>query len=207
VSDGGDRKSAFAKAIPILIKLEATADFPQNKAYAQSNLMKAYYETEQLDKAVSYANKVLGDSATDANVRADAQLIIARSSFKRNEMAAAKRGYADVLNNSNGAIAAEATFYKAYFENQEGKHEQAIATVQSLSKNYGSYKLWSARGLVVMAKSYDATQQTLNAVTLLQGVIDNFSQYPEVVAQAKTELARIKNVQAKTNSSIAPSNN
>jgi TolA-binding protein len=111
------------------------------------------------------------------------------------------------LNNSNGAIAAEATFYKAYFENQEGKHEQAIATVQSLSKNYGSYKLWSARGLVVMAKSYDATQQTLNAVTLLQGVIDNFSQYPEVVAQAKTELARIKNVQAKTNSSIAPSNN
>jgi tetratricopeptide (TPR) repeat protein len=207
VSDGGDRKSAFAKAIPILIKLEATADFPQNKAYAQSNLMKAYYETEQYDKAVSYANKVLGDSSTDANVRSDAQLIIARSSFKRNEMAAAKRGYTEVLKNSNGAIAAEANFYKAYFENEEGKHELAIATVQSLSKNYGSYKLWSARGLVVMAKSYDATQQTLNAVTLLQGVIDNFSQYPEVVAQAKTELARIKNVQAKTNSSIAPSNN
>ena len=207
VSDGGDRKSAFAKAIPILIKLEATADFPQNKAYAQSNLMKAYYETEQFDKAVSYANKVLGDSSTDDAVRSDAQVIIARSSFKRNDIAAAKRAYADVLKSSSGAIAAEATFYKAYFENQEGKHDQAIATVQNLSKNYGSYKLWSARGLVVMAKSYDATKQTLNAVTLLQGVIDNFSQYPEVVAQAKTELARIKNVQAKTNSSIVPSNN
>jgi hypothetical protein len=33
-----------------------------------------------------------GDSSTDANVRSDAQLIIARSSFKRNDMAAAKRG-------------------------------------------------------------------------------------------------------------------
>lgn len=207
VSDGADRKSAFAKAIPILIKLEALADFPQNKAYAQSNLMKAYYETEQYDKAVSYANKVLADSSTDSNVRSDAQLIIARSSIQRNDMAAAKRAYAEVLNNSSGAPAAEATFYKAYFENQEGKHEQAITTVQNLSKNYGSYKLWSARGLVVMAKSYDATGQTLNAVTLLQGVIDNFSQYPEVVAQAKTELARIKNEQAKTNSSIAPSKN
>lgn len=111
------------------------------------------------------------------------------------------------MKNASGAIAAEATYYKAYFENQEGKHEQAINTVQGLSKNYGSYKLWSAKGLVVMAKSYDATNQTLNAVTLLQGVIDNFSQYPDVVATAQTELNRIKAVQAKTNSSIAPSNN
>ncbi|PRP67234.1 tetratricopeptide repeat protein [Nonlabens agnitus] len=207
VSDGVDRKSAFAKAIPVLIKLEATADFPQNKAYAQSNLMKAYYETEQYDKAESYANKVLRDSGTDSTVRSDAEVIIARSAFKNGNTSAAKSGYAQVLKSANGAIAAEATYYKAYFENQDGKHEQAINTVQGLSKNYGSYKLWSAKGLVVMAKSYDATNQTLNAVTLLQGVIDNFSQYREVVANAKTELNRIKAVQAKTNSSIAPSNN
>lgn len=207
VSDGGDRKSAFAKAIPILIKLEAVADFPQNKAYAQSNLMKAYYESEQFDKAESYAKKVLADSSTDAVVRSDAEVIIARSAFKNGNMNAAKSAYAQVMKNATGAIAAEAKFYQAYFENQEGKHEQAIKTVQELSKNYGSYKLWSARGLIVMAKSYDATNQTLNAVTLLQGVIDNFSQYPEVVTAARTELNRIKNVQAKTNSSIAPSNN
>lgn len=207
VGNGEDRKSAFAKAIPVLIKLESTADFPQNKAYAQSNLMKAYYETEQYDKAESYANKVLADNATDTTVRSDAQVIIARSAFKNGSMNAAKAGYEQVLKSATGVIAAEATFYKAFFENKDGNHEQAIKTVQSLSKNYGSYKLWSARGLVVMAKSYDATNQTLNAVTLLQGVIDNFSQYPEVVANARTELNRIKNVQAKTNSSIAPSNN
>ena len=67
--------------------------------------------------------------------------------------------------------------------------------------------MWSARGLIIMAKSYDATNQTLNAVTLLQGVIDNFTQYPEVVDQARKELNRIKAVQSKTNSSIAPINN
>jgi hypothetical protein len=31
---GGDGKSAFMKAIPILIKLEATQIFHKNKAYA-----------------------------------------------------------------------------------------------------------------------------------------------------------------------------
>jgi hypothetical protein len=30
------------KAIPVLIRLENEADFPQNKVFAQSNLMKCY---------------------------------------------------------------------------------------------------------------------------------------------------------------------
>jgi tetratricopeptide (TPR) repeat protein len=207
VSSGADRKTAFAKAIPILTKLEQLADFPQNIAYARSNLMKAYYETEQYVTAIRYANRVLENNDTDANVRADAYVIIARSEFKEGNDAGAQRAYENVRKTASGALAAEATFYKAYYHNLYAEHEQAIATVQNLSKNYGSYKLWSARGLVIMAKSYDATGQTLNAVTLLQGVIDNFSQYPDVVANARQELNQIKKEQAKTNSSIAPSNN
>jgi hypothetical protein len=38
------------KAIPVLIRLENEADFPQNKVFAQSNLMKCYYEKEGLYK-------------------------------------------------------------------------------------------------------------------------------------------------------------
>jgi hypothetical protein len=33
-----------AKAIPVLLRLENEADFPQNKVFAQSNLMKCYYD-------------------------------------------------------------------------------------------------------------------------------------------------------------------
>lgn len=207
VRNGVDRKSAFAKAIPVLIQLESIADFPQNKAYAQSNLMKAYYETEQLEQAIRYATKVLNDTNTDAAVLADARIIMARAAFKNGDLKEAKKSYEQVRQTARGAIAAEAVYYKAYFQNKEGDHQQAIETVQELSKNYGSYKLWSARGLLIMAQSYNATGQTLNAVTLLQGVIDNFSQYQEVVATAQMELNRIKSEQAKTNSSIAPSNN
>ncbi|AZQ43687.1 tetratricopeptide repeat protein [Nonlabens ponticola] len=207
VSSGADRGSAYAKAIPILIKLESIADFPQNVDYARSNLMKAYYETGQFNKAINYANKVLSNAGTDDAVKADAYVIIARSAFKENDMDRARSAYQDVLRTASGALAAEATFYKGFFENRAGDHEKAINTIQGLSKNYGSYKLWSARGLVVMAQSYDATGQTLNAVTLLQGVIDNFPQYPDVVSNARQELNRIKAVQSKTNSSIAPSNN
>ncbi|WP_198519328.1 tetratricopeptide repeat protein [Nonlabens sp. MB-3u-79] len=194
----------YVKAIPVLKQLEQLADFPQNVIYAQSNLMKAYYETEKYGDAVTYANKVLSDSSIENNVRSDAEIIIARSSWKQGNEAAAKAGYEKVRQTATGSLAAEATYYKAYFENKEGKHEAVITTVNGLSKNYGGYKLWSAKGLVLMAQSYYALNQTLNATTILDAVIANFKQYPDVVVTAQNELAKIKTEAAKTNSSVVP---
>ena len=194
----------YVKAIPVLKQLEQLADFPQNVIYAQSNLMKAYYEIETYGDAVTYANKVLSDSSIENNVRSDAEIIIARSSWKQGNEAAAKAGYEKVRQTATGSLAAEATYYKAYFENKEGKHEAVITTVNGLSKNYGGYKLWSAKGLVLMAQSYYALNQTLNATTILDAVIANFKQYPDVVVTAQNELAKIKTEAAKTNSSVVP---
>ncbi|PZX43264.1 tetratricopeptide repeat protein [Nonlabens dokdonensis] len=196
----------YDKAIPVLKQLEQLADFPQNVIYAQSNLMKAYYETEKYAEAVKYANKVLADTSIENNVKSDAEIIIARSSWKQGNEAAAKTGYEKVRETATGSLAAEATYYKAYFENKQGDHDAVITTVNGLSKNYGGYKLWSAKGLVVMAKSYYALDQTLNATTILDAVIANFTQYPEVVTNAKNELAKIKTEVAKTNSSVVPAN-
>jgi hypothetical protein len=38
------KKNDNTKAIPVLLRLENEADFPQNKVFAQSNLMKCYYD-------------------------------------------------------------------------------------------------------------------------------------------------------------------
>jgi tetratricopeptide (TPR) repeat protein len=194
----------YVKAVPVLKQLEQLAEFPQNIIYAQSNLMKAYYETEDYEEAVTYANKVLSDASIENNLKSDAEIIIARSSWKQGNEAATKVGYEKVRQTATGSLAAEATYYKAYFESKEGKHDAVITTVNGLSKNYGGYKLWSAKGLVVMAKSYDSLDQTLNATTILDAVIANFKQYPDVVATAQSELAIIKTEAAKTNSSVVP---
>ncbi len=196
--------SAFAKAIPVLTKLESLADYPQNIIYAQSNLMKAYYETDDYAKAMAYADKVLADPTANANARSDASIIKARSSWKQGDEAGAKIAYQKVRENATGSLAAEAFYYKAYFENKENAHDAAIATVQKNSKDYAGFKLWSAKGLVVMGKSYYAKKETLNATTILQYVVDNFEQYPDVQADAQMALDNIKNIEAKTNSSIVP---
>jgi len=200
-------KSNWKDAIAILKRLEVEADYPQNVIYAQSNLMNAYYQTEDYSKAESYAEKVLENVKLDNKVKSDAKLIIARSAIKTSNEAKAKTAYAEVEKLATGSVAAEALFYNAYFKNKEGNYEASNTTIQKLAKDYGSYKLFSAKGLVVMAKNFYALGDAFQATYILESVISNFPDFTDVVSEATEELNKIKAEEAKTNSSVETDDN
>jgi TolA-binding protein len=194
------------KAIPLLKRLENEADYPQNITYAQSNLMNAYYQKENYTEAVNYAEKSLQNSKIDNKVKSDAQIIIARSAIKTGNESKAKTAYAEVEKIATGALAAEALYYNAYFKNKDNTYESSNTTVQKLARDYSSYKYYSAKGLVLMAKNYDALGDAFQATYILESVISNFPQFDDVVSEAQQELTRIKTKEAKTNSSVQPQN-
>ncbi|WP_405576603.1 tetratricopeptide repeat protein [Winogradskyella sp. Asnod2-B02-A] len=200
-------KANWEKAVPVLKRLELEADYPQNVIYAQSNLMNAYYQTEDYPKAESYAEKVLSNSKLDNKVKSDAKLTIARSAIKIGDEAKAKIAYAEVEKLATGSVAAEALFYNGYFKNKAGDYEASNITIQKLAKDFGSYKLYSAKGLVVMAKNFYALGDAFQATYILESVISNFPDFTEVVTEAKAELNKIKAEEAKTNSSIETDDN
>ncbi|KQB43160.1 TPR-domain containing protein [Flavobacterium daejeonense] len=190
------------KAIPVLLRLENEADLFQNKVFAQSNLMKCYYEKKEYSNAVVYADRVLSNPKTDDNVKSDAQIIIARSAMQTGDEAKAKAAYAKVMAIAKGELAAEALYYDAYFKNKEGKFEASNTSVQKLAKSYATYRYYGAKGLVLMAKNFYGLKDSFQATYILDSVIQNFSDYPDVVAEAQTELSAIKAEEAKTNSSV-----
>jgi TolA-binding protein len=190
------------KAIPVLIRLENEADFPQNKVFAQSNLMKCYYEKMDYSNSVVYADKMLNNPKIDDNVKSDAQIIIARSALQTGDETKARAGYARLLTLAKGELAAEALYYDAYFKYRDGKFEPSNVAVQKLAKNYSAYRYFGAKGLVVMAKNYYGLKDSFQATYILENVIKNFTDYPDVISEAQSELDRIKEEEAKTNSSI-----
>ena len=196
------KKEDYAKAIPVLKRLETEADFPQNVTFAQSNLMKSYYDQQDYANAVVYADKVLANSKTEDRVKSDAQIIVARSAIKTNDEVKAKAAYAKLLTIAKGELAAEALYYDAYFKNKENKFEASNTTVQKLSKDYSGYKYFGAKGLIVMAKNFYGLKDSFQATYILESVIKNFTAYPDVVQEAQTELDRIKAEEGKRNSSI-----
>jgi len=199
-------KKDYKSALSYLQRLEAEADFPQNIIFAQTNSMKASYELKQYSEAVNYADKVLQNSKIDNSIKSDAQIIIARSAIKTNNEAKAKTAYAEVQKIAIGQLAAEALYYDAYFKNKEKSYEASNASVQKLAKDYSSYKLFGAKGLVLMAKNFYALKDAYQATYILESVTKNFTDYPDVVEEAKAELAVIKTAEAKTNSSVETGN-
>ncbi|RVT77591.1 tetratricopeptide repeat protein [Flavobacterium sufflavum] len=193
---------AKEKAIPVLARLENEADLSQNKVFSQANLMKSYYEKKDYANAVVYAEKVLNNPKIDDNIKSDAQIIIARSAMQTGDGAKAKAAYAKVLVIAKGELAAESLYYDAYFKNKENKFEASNTVVQKLAKSYATYRYYGAKGLVLMAKNFYGLKDSFQATYILESVIQNFADFPDVVSEAQTELNAIKGEEAKTNSSI-----
>ncbi|WP_338407180.1 tetratricopeptide repeat protein [uncultured Flavobacterium sp.] len=190
------------KAFPALLRLETEADFPQNKTFAQSNLMRCYYDKKDYDNSVVYADKVLENQKIDDNVKSDAQIIVARAALQTGDETKARSAYAKLQIIAKGELAAEALYYDAYFKNKDGKFEASNAAVQKLAKNYSGYKYFGAKGLILMAKNFYGLKDSFQATYILDNVIKNFTDFPDVVSEAQTELDSIKNEESKTNSSI-----
>jgi len=199
-------KKDYQNALQYLKRLENEAVFPQNIIFAHTNSMKANYELNNYPEAVAYAEKVLENSKIDNAIKSDAQIIIARSAIKTGDEGKAQTAYAEVAKIATGQLAAEALYYDAYFKNKEGQYESSNMAVQRLAKDYSGYKYFGAKGLVLMAKNFYALDDAYQATYILESVISNFTDYPELVQEAKTELAIIKNAESKTNSSVETNN-
>lgn len=196
------KKDDYTKAVPVLQRLETEADFPQNVTFAQANLMRAYYDQKDYSNAVVYADKVLANPKTDNKVKSDAQIIVARAAIKVNDESKARTAYAKLLTIAKGELAAEALYYDAYFKNKDGKYEDSNKTVQKLAKDYSGYKYFGAKGLIVMAKNYFQMKDNFSATSILDSVIKNFKDFPDVIEEAQAELRIVKGEAAKTNSSL-----
>lgn len=191
-----------AASIASLKALEQNADYPQNITFAQANLMRLYYETEDYSQAVVYADKMLAQSKIDPKVKSDAQIIVARSAWHSGDKAKAKKAYADLAKTAQGEVAAEALYYDAYFKNADKQYEASNAVVQKLAKDYGSYKYWGAQGLVLMARNYLGLKDYFQANYILESVLKNFKQYEDVIAEANLALEAVQVEAAQTNSSL-----
>ncbi|MEO6174076.1 MAG: tetratricopeptide repeat protein [Flavobacterium circumlabens] len=190
------------KSIPVLVRLDDEADLAQNQNFAQANLMKCYYDKKDYTNSVVYADKVLQNPKADANVKADAQIIVARAAMQTGDEDKAKAAYAKLSTTSKGELAAEALYYDAYFKTKEGKFDASNAAVQKLAKSYSAYKYYGAKSLVLMARNFYGLKDSYQATYILDNLINNFTDYPDVVEEAKKELNAIKLEESKTNSSI-----
>ncbi|QNM84360.1 tetratricopeptide repeat protein [Polaribacter pectinis] len=198
------QKGDFNNALPLLDRLEQEAYATENVLFAQSNLMKGYYETEAYDFAIEYAKKILLREKVEQDLEYDAKTIIARASYKTEDFLTAEEFYGEVEKNATGELKAEALFYNAFFKNQQQDYADSNKVVQELIANYSAHKYWAVKSYVIMGKNYYGLKDVYQATFVLENVIKNFKQFEDIIEEAQTELDTIKENEAKTNNSVTP---
>ncbi len=196
-------KQDFKNTIPLLKRLEKEAYATENVLFAQSNLMKGYYETASYDLAVIYAKKILLKDKIRKDLEYDAKIIIARASFKNDDFITAEEFYLEIERNTIGVLKAEALYYNSFFKNQQKKYVASNKIVQELIANYSAYKYWAVKSYVIMGKNYYGLKDVYQATFVLENVIKNFTQFNDLVADAQKELDLIKANEAKNNNSVS----
>ncbi|WP_083629352.1 tetratricopeptide repeat protein [Tenacibaculum agarivorans] len=196
-------KEKWNTAMLLLVRLEKEGNIDQNIIFAQSNLMKGYYEKKDYEKAVTYAEKVLANSKIDEVVGDDARIILARSAMATNDLVVAEDYYSTLDDTATGELKAETLYYKAFFLHEEKAYESSNEEVQNLIANYSTYKYWGVKSYIIMAKNYYALKDAYQATYILDNIVKNFTQYKDLIEEAKNELNKIKSKEAKTNESIS----
>ena len=162
------------------------------KNFASIELMKIYADEKNFAEAEKFANAVISNSKNSAATLEQAKVIKARSLMEQSKDKEAQTAYTALEKSSNTEVGAEALYAKAFYQNKGKAFKSSNETIFKLANNYASEEYWGAKALVIMAKNYLALKDNYQASYTLDEIINNYGDFPEVVAEAKEVKAQIK---------------
>ena len=162
------------------------------KNFASIELMKIYADEKNFAEAEKYANAVIANTKNSAATLEQAKVIKARSLMQQGKDKDAQTAYTALEKSSNTEVAAEALYAKAFYQNKGKAFKSSNETIFKLANNYASEEYWGAKALVIMAKNYLALKDNYQASYTVDEIINNYGDFPEVVAEAKEVKAQIK---------------
>jgi TolA-binding protein len=180
------RDKRWEAALERFKQLEKVATFPQNVLAAQLGTMRCLRELGRPQEAIASAQKVLADATADAALKAEANMVLARSWLEKNDLEAAYKAFRQAAE-QRGAMGAEAKYHMAYVRHLQAKYKDVEKEVFDLANDHGGQDHWITKGFVLLADAYVLLGDRFQAKAALQSVVSN-SQEAELVADAQRRL-------------------
>jgi hypothetical protein len=195
------------QAVPLWKQLEAVAVYPENKRYAMFNLMRSLYQSDELEDAQRKAEAVLALKNIEVKVKWDAYEILAQTSIALGDSLKAQSAFKVLEKAPIDKLAAEAYYYRAHQNHKNKDYEKSNEVIALLSQKFSSQPHWAAKSLLLMAQNFYAVKDAFQATYILESLIENYKQFPEISKQGETLLNQIKQEQAEQNASLSQSDN
>lgn len=194
------------KAVSLWERLLASAQFEDNKRYAQFNLMQHYFNAQDYAKAIDLSEAILRLSALDEQIKWDALYVLAKAAESQKNTPKAAKAFSQLEKAPQAKRAVEALFFNAQEKHKIKDYANSNTVIEKIAQNYAGFPEWNAKSLLLMAQNFYALEDPFQASFILESLIENFAQFTEIKAQAENELKKINALEAKENASINTEN-
>ncbi|MDL1913282.1 MAG: tetratricopeptide repeat protein [Bergeyella sp.] len=178
------------KAKSYLLDLYSSSN-PSIKNYASVELMNLFADKEDLRSAEIYARAVLASpKSSESNIQL-AKAVLARKLLSDGKLEEAQKAYGALEKSLNTKVAAEALYARAYLQSKAKSYRASNETIFRLASLYSSEEYWGAQSLLVLAENYIALKDKYQASYILNEIINNYADYPDVIKKAKELKKRI----------------
>lgn len=174
------------KAIANFERLLKIAETKSLSVEAEERLLRLYFKMEKLDEAEKMARQILLRNPINPEIWQQANLIIARVNFKKENYGESLK-YLDSLSNISSVKGAEAKYITAKIFYLQGRYAKSDTMIYTLVDQVPSSPYWIAKGFILLADNFIAKEDYYNARITFQSVIDNADNV-ELVAIAKEKL-------------------
>jgi tetratricopeptide (TPR) repeat protein len=175
-------------------ELEGVALNKNNVLEAEIGQMRCYWKLNQNQYALDYANRVINNEGTPANIKDDALLMRARILMSNEQYDDAYYDFAEIAKKT-GVRAAEAKYNMALIAYKKEAYKPAEKECFELIQKFSAFSEFKYKGFLLLADVYMKLEDYFQARTTLNTILDNVSE-PWVIDEARAkmeELERLEN--------------
>lgn len=181
----------YNDAIAPLKKLELTSEYRANYGFAIQNLMICYFQLNDFEETIKYANFAKNYEKSSVEDKAKASLYAGKAYALKGDLKSAHKELEFASTNSQTIVGAEAKYNFGLVQYEEGEYKKAQETAFDLIKNMPSYDYWVAKSFILLADTYVKLKDNFQAKSTLQSIIDNYEDDDDILPTAKERLKKL----------------
>jgi len=181
----------FNKSYSYFKKLEEVAKTDDLRFDAQIGALRSAYLINNIDAIIETSSKVINNPLASDEQKANANFYIGKIAFDRKDYDKAIAAFNQVIRNSDTELTAEARYLMAYIYYDRRELDTAKQICINANKESSSYPVWVAKSILLLADILTEQNDLFNARAALEAIIENFTQDPTIVQQAKEKLIKV----------------
>ncbi|MGK6353064.1 tetratricopeptide repeat protein [Parapedobacter sp. DT-150] len=184
----------YNEAIVHLKKLELTSEYKENYGYAVNNLLVCYFEINDMEQVIKYAELIKKYDRSSEEDLAKAHLYAAKAMLRQQNVASAEKELNLASLKSQTVVGAEARYLTGQLQYEAKEYDKAIESAFNVINNMASHDYWVAKSFILLADAYAGKGDDFQAKSTLESIIENYEgDEDDIIISAKERLQKLNN--------------